>query len=62
MDHLATGTLAPGAELEAREFSYAPASHSGRNPGLRPGTYRLVVRLDLNWRSYLFPMGTLTVR
>jgi hypothetical protein len=62
MDYLATGTLAPGADLEAKEFSYTPAAHSGRNAGLRPGTYHLVVRLDLNWRAYRFPMGTLTVR
>jgi hypothetical protein len=62
MDYLATTTVAPGAELEAKEFSYSPASHAGRNSALRPGTYQLVVRLDLNWRSYRFPMGTLTVR
>jgi hypothetical protein len=62
MDYLATTTVAPGAELEAKEFSYSPASHSGRNPELRPGTYQLVVRLDLNGRSYRFPMGSLTVR
>jgi hypothetical protein len=62
LGYLAMDVVAAGAVLEAREFSYTPASHSGRNPELQPGTYHLVVALRLNWRTYRFPMGTLTVR
>jgi hypothetical protein len=60
LDYLATGVIAPGETLDAREFTYT--AQGARNPDVRPGTYHVVVTLRMNWRTYRFPMGTLVVR
>jgi hypothetical protein len=59
--YLATGTVQPGAVLEASEFSRR-AHRRNRNPQLAPGPYHLFVAFNLNWRTYRFPAGTIEVR
>lgn len=62
LDYLAIAVVEPGSSLEAEEFDYTAPGRSGRNPDLQPGEYHLVVTARLNWRTYRFPMGTITVR
>jgi hypothetical protein len=58
--YLASGSVAPGAIFDAREFEYT--LRGDRSPGVGPGRYELVVTFRLNWRTYRFPMGPIMLR
>ncbi|MBW3570411.1 MAG: hypothetical protein KY467_04835 [Gemmatimonadetes bacterium] len=57
--YLAVRTLGAGAVLDAPEFEYRLSDRATR--GVPRGAYHLAVRLELNARTYRFPMGTVRV-
>lgn len=54
-DYLAISTVGPGETLKAEEFGRDFSFD--RVPVQGSGRYYLTVRLDLNWRTYDFPVG-----
>lgn len=57
--YLAGRRLGPGEVLEAREFEFSVSGSATRR--VASGVYHLAVTLELNARTYRFPMGTVRV-